>query len=103
MRGRMPRFYLLFALLLLPLTGLADTLEIPLGQQGAAQQPLPARGALRGAVLEQFGLPDQEHPAVGQPPITRWDYREFSVYFEHDHVVDSVRHHQPRAPQEAQP
>ncbi|HLD67531.1 MAG TPA: phosphodiesterase [Pseudomonas sp.] len=96
----MPRFLLLFALLL-PLTGLAETLEIPLGQQGAAQQSLPAHGALRGAVLGQFGLPDQEHPAVGQPPITRWDYRDFSVYFEHDHVVDSVRHHQPRATQAA--
>ena len=35
---------------------------------------------------------------VGQPPITRWDYREFSVYFEYDHVVKSVIHHQPRHP-----
>jgi len=47
-------------------------------------------------VLERFGLADEEHPAVGKPPITRWDYREFSVYFEYDHVIDSVRHLQPR-------
>ncbi|MNP72185.1 hypothetical protein D3C76_1686850 [compost metagenome] len=51
-------------------------------------------------MLERFGLPDQEHPAVGKPPISRWDYREFSVYFESGQVVDSVRHHQPRAPRE---
>jgi hypothetical protein len=37
-----------------------------------------------------------QHKPVGQPPITRWDYREFSVYFEYDHVINSVRHHQPR-------
>ena len=28
------------------------------------------------------------HPQ--QPPITRWDYPTFSVYFEHEHVVDAV-------------
>ena len=50
------------------------------------------------AVLERFGLPDEEHPAVGSPPITRWDYREFSVYFEYDHVVDAVRAHRPQNP-----
>ena len=47
-------------------------------------------------MLERFGLADEEHQPVGQPPITRWDYREFSVYFEYDHVINSVRHHQPR-------
>ena len=41
--------------------------------------------------------PTTEHPSVGNPPITRWDYREFSVYFEHTHVINSVRHHQPGA------
>lgn len=80
----------------------ADTLEIPVGQQGQATIELPQRGQSQRSVLERFGLPDEEHPAVGQPPIKRWDYREFSVYFEYDHVVDSVRHHQPRYPKEQQ-
>ena len=53
-------------------------------------------GESRQSVLERFGLADEEHPSVGQPPITRWDYRTFSVYFEYDHVINSVRHHQPR-------
>ncbi|MEX6503200.1 phosphodiesterase [Pseudomonas zhanjiangensis] len=91
----MPRYPLLFALLL-PLCASADSLQIPLGEQGAASSLLPQRGDSRRAVLEHFGLADEEHPAIGQPPITRWDYREFSVYFEHDQVIDSVRHHQAR-------
>jgi hypothetical protein len=67
-----------------------------LGQQGAENLPVAERGLSRMAVLERFGLPDEEHPAVGKPPISRWDYREFSVYFEADRVIDSVRHHRPQ-------
>lgn len=89
---------LCFTLLLitsLPLK--AQTLEIPLGEQGDPQlTQLPQTGESRRSVLERFGLADQEHAPVGQPPITRWDYREFSVYFEYDHVVNSVRHHRPQ-------
>ncbi|WP_314409179.1 phosphodiesterase [Pseudomonas kuykendallii] len=73
----------------------AQTIEIPLGEQGRADLALPARGDSQRVVLEHFGLADEEHPAVGRPPITRWDYREFSVYFESGRVIDSVRHHQP--------
>ena len=29
-----------------------------------------------------------------QPPITRWDYPSFSVYFEHDKVIHAVAKHQ---------
>ena len=93
----MHRFALLFALLA-PTALFADTLTIPLGSQGAAldARNLPRKGESKRAVLERFGLADEEHQPVGQPPITRWDYREFSVYFEYDHVIDSVRHHRPR-------
>jgi len=97
----MPRLLLLLALLL-PLPCLAETIEIPLGQQGAADIPLPVRGESQHAVLERFGLADEEHSAVGRPPISRWDYREFSVYFESGRVIDSVRHHQPKYLKEQQ-
>lgn len=62
----------------------------------------PARGEHKHDVLERFGLADQEHPAVGRPPILRWDYREFSVYFENDRVINSVLHHQPTHPAQEQ-
>ncbi|ARU88882.1 phosphodiesterase [Pseudomonas sp. M30-35] len=80
--------------LMLPLSSFAETLSIPIGHQGETSQAqtLPKRGESRRAVLNRYGLADKEHKPVGQPPITRWDYREFSVYFEYDHVVDSVRH-----------
>jgi len=89
---------LLLGALLLCSSTLAQTLEIPLGQQGDAVAGLPQLGESKRSVLERFGLADEEHPAVGQPPITRWDYRSFSVYFEYDHVINSVLHHQPHHP-----
>jgi hypothetical protein len=47
-------------------------------------------------VEQHFGAPVERHPTVsdpgrpGQPPITRWDYTGFSVFFERDKVIDSV-------------
>lgn len=87
----MKRPWLAALLLGIALPGWAETLQIPLGQQGQAGTPLPQRGDSRRQVLERFGLPDQEHPPVGRPPIRRWDYRDFSVYFENDRVLDAVR------------
>ncbi|HTY94785.1 MAG TPA: hypothetical protein VMC02_12905 [Steroidobacteraceae bacterium] len=52
--------------------------------------PQPARGALMKTVEKQFGAPVNRHPTVGKPPITRWDYPNFSVFFEGDRVIDSV-------------
>lgn len=73
----------------------ADTLTIPLGQQASSQPVnLPQRGTSTSQVQRQHGEPTTRHAAVGQPPITRWDYPGYSVYFEYDHVVHAVRHHQ---------
>jgi hypothetical protein len=41
-------------------------------------------------VEKHFGAPTEKHATVGQPPITRWDYAGFSVFFEHDRVIHSV-------------
>jgi hypothetical protein len=43
-----------------------------------------------GEVEKHFGAPLTRHPTVGQPPITRWDYNAFSVFFEHDRVIHAV-------------
>jgi len=50
----------------------------------------PARGATMNAVEAKFGAPQARHDAVGTPPITRWDYAKFSVFFEKDRVIDAV-------------
>lgn len=55
-----------------------------------ARVATPARGTSMRAVEERFGTPAARHPAVGQPPITRWDYDGFSVFFEHDKVIHAV-------------
>ncbi len=50
----------------------------------------PKRGMRMTQVEQKFGAPATRHPAVGLPPITRWDYPDFSVFFEHDIVLHSV-------------
>ena len=50
----------------------------------------PARGLTMTAVEAKFGAPQTRHDAVGTPPITRWDYAGFSVFFEKDRVIDAV-------------
>ena len=56
--------------------------------QSAAQRP--KSGMTMANVEKAYGEPTQKHAAVGQPPITRWDYAGFSVYFEHDRVIHAV-------------
>jgi hypothetical protein len=50
----------------------------------------PARGTTMSTVEAKYGAPVARHDTVGEPPITRWDYAGFSVFFEHDKVIDSV-------------
>ena len=56
----------------------------------------PKRGSTMTQVEARFGAPVERHAAVsspgrpGQPPITRWDYAGFAVFFEHDRVIDAV-------------
>ena len=60
-----------------------------------AQVDTPRRGVTMADVEKQFGQPATRHPTVGggtpaQPPITRWDYKDFAVVFERDRVIDTV-------------
>ncbi len=41
-------------------------------------------------VERQCGAPSERIAAVGQPPITRWVYPSFVVYFEHNVVIHAV-------------
>ena len=50
----------------------------------------PARGMTMEQVSSKFGDPAAKIPAVGNPPISRWEYPGFIVYFEHEHVIHSV-------------
>lgn len=52
---------------------------------------LPTAGMSMASVTQKFGVPKTKHAAVGKPPITQWDYEQFSVYFEYSHVVHSIQ------------
>jgi hypothetical protein len=75
---------------------LADTLlidGIDVDKQSAEARPKP--GMSMTAVESTYGAPSERHAAVGgavvqHPPITRWDYPSFSVYFENDRVIHAV-------------
>lgn len=72
-------------------TGYAETVAIPLGQQGKAWQvDSPRTGMRKDLVEEKYGQPMERSGPVGTPPIYTWDYEQFTVYFEGDHVIHAV-------------
>ena len=69
----------------------ADTLLIDKLDKAEAMQPdRPARGATMARVERNFGAPMGKQGAVGDPPISSWEYAEFTVFFEYDRVLHSV-------------
>jgi len=50
----------------------------------------PVNGVTMDQVVAQFGEPEEKFVTVGEPPITRWKYAEYSVYFEHNLVLNTV-------------
>lgn len=66
---------------------------IPLsGEQIKQHKVGPKRGQSMKQVELKFGKATKIHPTKGNPPITRWDYPEFSVYFESKFVIHTVSH-----------
>ncbi len=49
-------------------------------------------GTTMARVESNYGAPNVQLAAVGTPPITRWVYDSFTVYFEDDRVIHSVGH-----------
>lgn len=78
---------------------LAEDIRIPVGEQAKDQIPvdMPTKGMSKERVQALFGEPLKEIPAKGQPPISRWKYREFTVYFDSNAVIHCVRNFQPKA------
>lgn len=68
----------------------ADELTTPPAPEAGQQVNVPARGMSMEKVEAQFGAPAERLPAVGEPPITRWKYPGFEVYFEHRLVIHTV-------------
>jgi len=75
---------------------ISDTLlvERVQAEQGV---PMPTRGSSMAQVEARFGAPVNKFAAIAgpndredNPPITRWAYPNFTVYFENSHVIDAV-------------
>lgn len=74
----------------------ADTLLLdaisaapPNSDDGVAR---PRSGSSMTTVAAQFGEPDSKRDPIGEPPITRWVYPGYTVYFEHERVIEVVVH-----------
>jgi len=50
----------------------------------------PTRGMTQESVEANFGSPQNARQAIGEPPITRWEYANFVVFFEYDKVIHAV-------------
>ena len=67
----------------------ADTLRME-GMQAADGDDRPTRGMTQARVESKFGSPVEKGAAVGEPPISRWEYPDFVVFFEYDRVIHAV-------------
>ena len=78
----------------MPQAAQADNLLIHRVQQEKGMH-LPARGMTMAQVERRYGAPQRKLSPRGgdtkkRPVINRWEYADFIVYFEHDHVIHSV-------------
>lgn len=80
----------LIALLLAAMgTASAETLKMD-GASAMSDDGRPARGMTQASVESKFGSPASVKAPVGDPPITRWEYTDFVVFFEYDRVIHAV-------------
>ena len=78
----------------------AESVKIPVGEQSENQHiDKPETGATQAAVEAKYGEPISKKGPVGDPPISTWEYAEFIVYFEYDHVIHSVAKFHPHGNQ----
>ena len=70
----------------------AEEVNIPAAEAEATEYSiqLPGRGMSMEMVQNRFGEPLEKEPAVGEPPISKWTFSNFTVYFESEFVIHAV-------------
>jgi len=70
----------------------AQNLDVSSGDRAGTfeQAGKPTRGMSQASVEASFGAPQSTRNAVGDPPISRWEYANFVVFFEYDKVIHAV-------------
>ena len=71
----------------------ADVLKLGDGEPTVVQNAdRPTRGMSAEQVEVRFGAPQAKVGPVGDPPISHWEYPDYSVYFEGRYVLHTVEH-----------
>ncbi|HNP65155.1 MAG TPA: hypothetical protein PKH39_14555 [Woeseiaceae bacterium] len=70
-------------------TAHAETVKM-VGATAGSDDGRPARGMTQASVQSKYGSPVSTRAPVGDPPITRWEYSDFVVFFEYDKVIHAV-------------
>ena len=60
------------------------------GTSPVASGSTPTRGMTAASVESKYGTPNAKVAPVGDPPISRWEYSNFVVFFEYDRVIHAV-------------
>jgi hypothetical protein len=68
----------------------AETLDTDTDRAMLTGGDRPTRGMTMQKVQDDWGQPSMRRAPVGEPPITRWEYPGFVVYFEHNRVIHAV-------------
>ena len=90
LRARLPQLVAGLVVTVAAATAGADELTTPPAPTASEQAHRPTRGMSMEKVEATFGAPTQRAAPVGEPPITRWEYPGFVVYFEHQLVIHTV-------------
>lgn len=78
------------AIVLAALAGAAWANDVPPRSAATRSENQPMHGMTMADVTRLFGPPEKKIAAVGDPPIARWVYPHYVVYFEHNIVLHSV-------------
>jgi hypothetical protein len=70
--------------------GHAENLQMANAPTAQSQTGTPGRGMSMAQVEAHYGTPSEKVAPVGNPPIARWVYPGFTVYFEGHHVIHAV-------------
>ena len=90
MKGLTTLFTSLIILVSFTTAGYADSLLLN-SLEGVTR---PNRGMELKDVVKIFGQPKTKSESIGNPPISRWDYGTYIVFFEHNRVIDAMVKHQ---------
>jgi hypothetical protein len=86
---------LLAAILLAATSVHADAFDDRKNAAIGTRSDLPRRGLSMAQVEQRYGAPVEKLPTAGgdaprHPPINRWRYNGYTVYFERNRVIHSV-------------